>query len=73
MRSRSGTSTAAAGRTHGSTRVRPAAAIITVATLAEVYDLPPRAIGNLLRRVVELLGLCLPVPCYQKPRRRRLN
>lgn len=46
-------------------------AILTMATLMEVYGLPLRATRGLLLSVVELLGLSLPVPCYTTLSRRR--
>jgi hypothetical protein len=47
----------------GCPRTYSAAAILTMASLAEVYGLPLRATRGLLLSVVELLGLSLPVPC----------
>ena len=55
----------------GSPRTYSATAILTMATLAEVYGLPLRATKGLLRSVFELLGLSLPVPCYTTLSRRR--
>lgn len=48
-----------------------ARAILTMATLAEVYGLPLRATRGLLRSVFELLGVSLSVPCYTTLSRRR--
>lgn len=47
----------------GSPRTYSATAILTMATLMEVYGLPLRATRGLLRSVFELLGVGLPVPC----------
>jgi Transposase DDE domain len=55
----------------GCPRTYSAAAILAMATLAEVYGLPLRATRGLLLSVVGLLGLCLPVPCYTTLCRRR--
>jgi len=55
----------------GCPRTYSAAAILTMATLSEVYGLPLRATRGLLLSVVKLLGLCLPVPCYTTLSRRR--
>ena len=55
----------------GCPRTYSAAAILTMATLSEVYGLPLRATRGLLLSVMELLGLCLPVPCYTTLCRRR--
>ena len=55
----------------GCPRTYSAAAILTMATLMEVYGLPLRATRGLLLSVVELLGLSLPVPCYSTLSRRR--
>lgn len=46
-------------------------AILTMATLAEVYGLPLRATRGLLLSVFELLGVSLSVPCYTTLSRRR--
>jgi hypothetical protein len=55
----------------GCPRTYSAAAILTMATLSEVYGLPLRATRGLLLSVMALLGLCLPVPCYTILCRRR--
>lgn len=55
----------------GSPQTYSDAAMLTMATLAEVYGLPLRATEGLLLSVVELLGLSLPVPCYSTLCRRR--
>jgi hypothetical protein len=55
----------------GCPRTYSAAAILTMATLAEVYGLPLRATRGLLLSVFELLGVGLPVPCYTTLSRRR--
>jgi hypothetical protein len=55
----------------GCPRTYSAAAILTMATLSEVYGLPLRATRGLLLSVFELLGLSLPVPCYTTLSRRR--
>ena len=55
----------------GCPRTYSAAAILTMATLMEVYGLPLRATRGLLLSVIELLGLSLPVPCYTTLCRRR--
>lgn len=55
----------------GCPRTYSEAAILTMATLMEVYGLPLRATRGLLLSVVELLGLSLPVPCYTTLSRRR--
>jgi IS5 family transposase len=55
----------------GCPRTYAAAAILTMATLSEVYGLPLRATRGLLLSVVELLGVGLPVPCYTTLCRRR--
>lgn len=55
----------------GCPRTYSAAAILTMASLAEVYGLPLRATEGLLVSVIELLGLSLSVPCYTTLCRRR--
>lgn len=55
----------------GCPRTYSAAAILTMASLAEVYGLPLRATEGLLASVIELLDLSLPVPCYTTLCRRR--
>ena len=55
----------------GCPRTYSEAAILTMATLAEVYGLPLRATRGLLLSVVEVLGLSLSVPCYTTLCRRR--
>ena len=55
----------------GCPRTYSATAILTMATLMEVYGLPLRATRGLLLSVFELLGLSLPVPCYTTLSRRR--
>lgn len=55
----------------GCPRTYSAAAILTMATLSEVYGLPLRATKGLLVSVFELLGVGLPVPCYTTLSRRR--
>lgn len=55
----------------GCPRTYSAAAILTMATLSEVYGLPLRATRGLLLSVIKLLGLSLPVPCYTTLSRRR--
>ena len=55
----------------GCPRTYSAAAILTMATLSEVYGLPLRATRGLLLSVVGLLQLSLPVPCYTTLCRRR--
>ena len=55
----------------GCPRTYSEAAILTMASLAEVYGLPLRATRGLLLSVVELLGLALSVPCYTTLSRRR--
>lgn len=55
----------------GSPRTYSAAAILTMAMLAEVYGLPLRATRGLLVSVFELLGVGLSVPCYTTLSRRR--
>ena len=55
----------------GCPRTYSAAAILAMATLAEVYGLPLRATRGLLLSVFELLGLSLSVPCHTTLCRRR--
>ena len=55
----------------GCPRTYSATAILTMATLMEVYGLPLRATRGLLRSVFELLGVSLLVPCYTTLSRRR--
>jgi hypothetical protein len=55
----------------GAPRAYADAAILCMATLAEVYGLPLRATEGLLASLMKLLGVGLPVPCYTTPCRRR--
>lgn len=67
----------AAWRAHGRTgrrgcpRTYADAAILCMATLAEVYHLPLRATEGLLASLIQLLSVELPVPCYTTLCRRR--
>jgi IS5 family transposase len=55
----------------GAPRTYAEAAILCMATLAEVYHLPLRATEGLLASLVKLLGVELPVPDYTTLCRRR--
>jgi hypothetical protein len=48
-------------------------AVVTMATLQEVYHLPLRQTEGLMISLVELLKLDLPVPDYSTPSRRRVS
>jgi IS5 family transposase len=72
-----GTDALASWRAHtrtgrrGAPRTYAEAAILCMATLAEVYHLPLRATEGLLASLVKLLGVGLPVPDYTTLCRRR--